>query len=68
MFVGKAERTKVKNLFGAPEVNHQYYTGLERRAGDKHSSFLRILVNYGRKKFYNIGPRHQASDCKSYGS
>ncbi len=24
---------------------------------DKHSSLLRTLVNYGRKKFYNIGPR-----------
>ncbi len=25
--------------------------------GKKHSSLLRKLVNYGRKKFYNIGPR-----------
>jgi hypothetical protein len=24
----------------------------------KHSSLLRKLVNYGRKKFYNIGPWH----------
>ncbi len=23
---------------------------------DKHSSLLRTFVNYGRKKFYNIGP------------
>jgi len=26
-------------------------------ARDKHSSLLRTFVNYGRKKFYNIGPR-----------
>ncbi len=24
---------------------------------DKHSSLLRIFINYGRKNFYNIGPR-----------
>ncbi len=27
-----------------------------RLASDKHPSLLRIFVNYGRKKFYNIGP------------
>jgi hypothetical protein len=32
---------------------------LERRARDKHSSLLRKSVNYGRTKFYNIGPRPQ---------
>ncbi len=30
-------------------------TRLERVARDKHSSLLRTFVNYGRKKFYNIG-------------
>jgi hypothetical protein len=29
---------------------------LERFARDKHSSLLRKLVNYGRKKFYRISP------------
>jgi len=29
----------------------------ERLARDKHSSSLRTLANYGRKKFYNIDPR-----------
>jgi DNA photolyase len=24
---------------------------------DKHSSLLRTFVNYGRRKFYNTGPR-----------
>jgi hypothetical protein len=24
---------------------------------DKHSSFLRTFVNYGRKKFYDVGSR-----------
>jgi len=31
---------------------------LERLARDKHSSLLRALVNYGREKFYSIGPEH----------
>ncbi len=30
---------------------------LQTLARDKHSSLLRIFVNYGRKKFYNIVPR-----------
>jgi hypothetical protein len=30
---------------------------LERIARDKHSSLLRKFVNYGQKKFYNIGHR-----------
>jgi hypothetical protein len=30
---------------------------LERLARDKHSSLLQTLINYGRKKFYNNGPR-----------
>jgi hypothetical protein len=29
---------------------------LIRLVRDKHSSFLRTFVNYGLKKFYNIGP------------
>jgi hypothetical protein len=29
---------------------------LERLARDKHSSLLRKYINYGHKKFYNIGP------------
>jgi len=27
---------------------------MEKLAKDKHSSLLRMFVNYGRKKFYNI--------------
>jgi hypothetical protein len=34
---------------------------LERLARDKHSSLLQTLVNYVRKKFYNIGPRSDTS-------
>jgi hypothetical protein len=34
---------------------------LKKLVRDKHSSFLRKLVNYDRKMFYNIGPR-----CQSY--
>ncbi len=33
---------------------------LERPAKDKHSSLLRKFLNYGRKKFYNIGPKNVA--------
>ncbi len=29
---------------------------LEKLARDKHSRFVPKIVNYGRKKFYNIGP------------
>jgi hypothetical protein len=32
---------------------------LERLARDQHSSLLQTLVNYVRKKMYNIGPRLQ---------
>ncbi len=32
---------------------------MERIARDKHSSLLRKSVNYGREKFYRIGPRCQ---------
>jgi hypothetical protein len=30
---------------------------VERLARDKHPKLLRTFVNYGRKKFINIGPR-----------
>ncbi len=30
---------------------------MERPAWDKHSSLLQTLVNYDRKKFYNVGLR-----------
>ncbi len=65
MFVGKA-RNLPQN--GAPErcficigssITSKYQTSLERLARDKHSSVLRKFVNYGQKKFYNIGPRSQ---------
>jgi len=35
----------------------KHCTRLERLARDKRSCLLRTFVNYGRKKFYNIGPR-----------
>ncbi len=34
----------------------KYWTRLESLTRDKHSSLLRKSVNYGRKKFHNIGP------------
>ncbi len=45
-----------------PEIQYlkiqpnRIFTALEKFARDKHSSLLRKLINYGRKKFYNIGP------------
>jgi hypothetical protein len=40
----------------AHSLSHKYSTRLESLARDKHSSLLRTFVNYGRKKFYIIGP------------
>ncbi len=37
-------------------LTNNHYTRLKRQARDKHYSLLRTFVNYGRKKFYNIGP------------
>jgi hypothetical protein len=31
-------------------------TRLERLARNRHSSLLQKFINYGEKKFYNIGP------------
>jgi len=38
---------------------------LESPAKDKHSSLLRKFINYGRKKFYNIGPKNVAKKVGS---
>jgi hypothetical protein len=38
-------------------LTSKHWARLERLARDKHSSLLQKTVNYGRKKFYNIGPR-----------
>jgi hypothetical protein len=38
-------------------LTRKHLIRLERFAGDRHSSFVRMFVNYGRKKFHNIGPR-----------
>ncbi len=39
---------------------------LERLAGDKRPSLSRKFVNYGRKKFYNIGSRENLLDSVSH--
>ncbi len=50
------------NLSGAPLYGRLLALAicirLDRKmlASDKHSSFLQTFVNYGHKKFYNIGP------------
>jgi hypothetical protein len=40
-------------------LTHKHWTRLEKLARDKHSIILRKSINYGQKKFYNIGPRSQ---------
>jgi hypothetical protein len=48
--------SNVRSLPEAPGLNRKQKTRLERLARDKNSSLFGPLVNYGRKKFYNIGP------------
>ncbi len=52
MFAGIPSST----LGYAPGLAHKHYTRLERLARDKQCSLLRKYINYGRKKFYRIGP------------
>jgi hypothetical protein len=35
---------------------YKIHSRLEKLARGKHSSLLQKLINYGLKKFYNIGP------------
>jgi len=42
----------VKNLSGAPLLGRLSWPGVEKLAGDKHSSLLGPFVKYGRKKFH----------------
>ncbi len=39
---------------------------MDRLFQDKHSSLVRTLVNYGRTKFYDIGPRYAVISCLCY--
>jgi hypothetical protein len=45
----------------SPGFTHKNYTWLESLSREKHSSILETFVNYGCKKFYNIGPRTRLS-------
>ncbi len=49
-------RQLIRNTFKtlASGLTHKHYTRVERPARGKHASLLGTLVNYGRKKFYNI--------------
>ncbi len=49
----------VRDLHISVLSNSVIYSRLEKFANDKRCSLLQKLVNYGRKKFYNIG--HQLS-------
>jgi hypothetical protein len=37
-------------------LSHKHLIRLAMLAKDKHSGLLQAFVNYGQKKFYNIGP------------
>ncbi len=47
---------RCSTLGQASGLTNKHQTRLERLARDKHSSLSRKFVNYGRKKFYRIGP------------
>ncbi len=52
---------RCSTLGQAPLLTCKLKTRLEKLARDKRYSLLREFVTYGRKKFYNIGPR-----CRRY--
>jgi hypothetical protein len=43
-------------LLHATVLTHKHWSRLDRLAKDKRSSLLLKFENYGRKKFYKIGP------------
>ncbi len=63
--VGKTKSLPFTVIFSfrcTPWVGSSLSHKLESHVSDKHSSLLRKLVNYGRKKFHNIGPRSADSN------
>jgi hypothetical protein len=63
-----ADKARSQPMGGVPErcstvigfgLTCKHLTMLEKLAEDKKSRLLHIFVNYGRIKFYNIGPKHQ---------
>jgi len=52
----------------APCLIHKRSTWLERLAWNRRSSFLRIFVNYTRKKFLKTGPEAVLNTMKTYWS
>jgi hypothetical protein len=61
MFADKAEAYPSETLFRysslgwAPGLTHRHQTRLEKLAGDKYSSLLRKIINYGQKSFITFG-------------
>ncbi len=66
MFVDKAgaylrgQHMKRCSTWVSSSLTHKHLNRLENLASDKHSSLLRKLVNYGKKTFYNIGPKMES--------
>ncbi len=46
---------KCSTLGQAPDLTYKYYTRLERPAKDKHSSLLRLFLNYGYRNVCSMG-------------
>ncbi len=69
MFVGKAGSLPLSGVgercftCKCCSFIHKQLTRLERPSKDKHSSLLRIFINYKRKRFHNIGPRKEVTGC-----
>jgi hypothetical protein len=47
---------RCSTLGQAPGLTYKYYTGLERPAKDKHSTLLRLFLNYGYRNVCSIAP------------
>ena len=56
----KVEFISCASLRQAPALPTNIILGWKRLATDKHSSLLRKFVNYGHKKFHNIGPSYMS--------
>ncbi len=60
MYVDKARSLPA---IGAPEMCRPYKQTLDKAGRASHGQYSNLLqkfINYGRKKFYNIGPRANA--------
>jgi hypothetical protein len=66
----RPEPTRTRQISGAQLLGRllalpkNIRMGWKKLAGDKHSSSLLNLVNYGRKKFYEMGPGGESTHLR----